>query len=72
MGLDFMLKRAKSQKYYDFFDTIAGGMLEQLKNYDNKYKFKYSSFLAHLILHQNFELLEKSMPVSRFDVKGCY
>lgn len=72
VGMAFMLKREKIQKYYDFAKIIAEKMLEQLRNYNTKCKFRYSSFLVHLILHQNFEFLKRYLSLFRFDVKWSY
>lgn len=51
MGLAFMPKKERTQKQFDFTKEITKGMLGQLIDYNSAFKFRYSSFLVHFILH---------------------
>lgn len=69
-GLDFELKKEKIQRNYDFSEVIARNILNQLKNYRTDSKFRYSSFLAHLVLHQNFEYSRENVLACRVDERS--
>lgn len=47
-------------------------MLQQLSRYNHYFKFRYSSFLVHLILQQNPGFFSSHLSLSIFNVLGLY
>ena len=56
----FMLKIVdKATQYkFDFVEHISQALVEQLSNFKDMQTFRYSAYLFHLILYQNYQFLQ--------------
>lgn len=70
MGLGFQLRKQHSLFWYDFAEVIIQEMLNQIKEYNTQHKFKFSSLLPYMFLHQNPNFFRNRMGLGIFDENG--
>jgi len=51
----------------DFTDIIADTMYAQMEAYPKQYVFRYSSFLVHMLLHQNIDFFTSYIQLATTD-----
>lgn len=67
MGMLFKIHKQKESFCYDFAEDLAQEIIEQLMNYKKQYKFRDTSFLVHMFLHQNVDFFSQYMELSTHD-----
>lgn len=67
MGLMVKFRKQREIFSVDFADILVHEMVEQLVNLKSHWRFRYTSFLDHMFLHQNPELFKETMELSMYD-----
>lgn len=70
MGFLFKCRKQRELFHFDFSVTIARTIIKQLSEFQQLRRFRFSSVLVHLFLHQNEAFFRQFMRLATYDKSG--